>query len=269
MPNESGQPDDRKVYKAYIKPSNKTIIVLAVDPMEAMLLLTTRYGGAWEELKLEVVDDADLIWKETSDELDRLRLCLELCQKAAVGQDLGLDFADPLRKSTALSTVVELRAGLERYLEKNEDLALRIAYMSEILEVCKRLLGGEKHAQMTRPSPSHKEDKLVGILSAVRQLKKENELGYGSNREELDAGRDHLTVTGQFQSDKYPWCPVGFVPLKLTDVTAQDLLRTYAQRRQVSDSEFTCDLVEALDRLSDEVPEVAVPPVLDPDGGDA
>lgn len=65
-------------------------------------------------------------------------------------------------------------------------------------------------------------------------------------REELAEGRDHLTVTGTFQSDKYPWCPAGFVPLKLTDPAARDLLYEYARRRGAIDSEFERDLNEAL-----------------------
>ncbi len=66
------------------------------------------------------------------------------------------------------------------------------------------------------------------------------------HREELAEGRDHLTVTGTFQSDKYPWCPAGFVPLKLTDPAARDLLHEYARRRGAIDSEFERDLIEAL-----------------------
>lgn len=55
----------------------------------------------------------------------------------------------------------------------------------------------------------------------------------------------HL-VDGQFQSDKYPWAKPGFVPLKLTDRTAQDLLWEYAQRRRAVDAEFADDLEAAL-----------------------
>ena len=56
---------------------------------------------------------------------------------------------------------------------------------------------------------------------------------------------DHL-LEGEFQSDKYPWCLPGFVPLKLTDKTAQPLLRLYADRRKPVDAEFSEDLIEAL-----------------------
>ena len=66
------------------------------------------------------------------------------------------------------------------------------------------------------------------------------------HREELAEGRDHLTVTGTFQSDKYLWCPPGFVPLKLTDPAARDLLDEYARRRGAIDPEFNRDLREAL-----------------------
>lgn len=31
---------------------------------------------------------------------------------------------------------------------------------------------------------------------------------------------EHIDADGEFQSDKYPWCAPGFVPLKLTDPMA-------------------------------------------------
>jgi Lar family restriction alleviation protein len=65
-------------------------------------------------------------------------------------------------------------------------------------------------------------------------------------REPLVDGRDHLTVTGKFQSDKYPWAAAGFVPLKTTDPMARDLLATYAERRRAVDVAFADDLLEAL-----------------------
>ena len=65
-------------------------------------------------------------------------------------------------------------------------------------------------------------------------------------RLELKKGRDHLTVTNEFQSDKYPWCPAGFVPIKVTDPMAADLLSEYADRRRAIDAEFTRDLNDAL-----------------------
>ncbi len=66
-------------------------------------------------------------------------------------------------------------------------------------------------------------------------------------RLELQDGREHLTVNYEFQSDKYPWCPAGFVPLKVTDPMAGDLLLQYAHRRREVDGEFSRDLIEALD----------------------
>lgn len=65
-------------------------------------------------------------------------------------------------------------------------------------------------------------------------------------RLQLKEGREHLTVTDEFQSDKYPWCPAGFVPIKVTDPMAMDLLSEYADRRRVIDAEFTRDLNDAL-----------------------
>lgn len=62
---------------------------------------------------------------------------------------------------------------------------------------------------------------------------------------EPDPGHPHL-IGGEFQSDKYPTCPRGKVPLSVKDPTAQDLLWTYAQRRRAVDAEFSTDLETAL-----------------------
>ena len=56
---------------------------------------------------------------------------------------------------------------------------------------------------------------------------------------------EHI-VNGCFQSDKYPTCPVGKVPLSTKDPMAQDLLWEYAQRRKEIDKEFSDDLEECL-----------------------
>jgi hypothetical protein len=56
----------------------------------------------------------------------------------------------------------------------------------------------------------------------------------------------HINADGLFQSDKYPTCPPGKVPLSVKDATAQDLLWTYAQRRRAMDAEFSADLEDAL-----------------------
>lgn len=55
----------------------------------------------------------------------------------------------------------------------------------------------------------------------------------------------HL-IDGKFQSDKYPTCPPGKVPLSIKDPMAQDLLWQYAQRRRAVDAEFAEDLETAL-----------------------
>ncbi len=57
--------------------------------------------------------------------------------------------------------------------------------------------------------------------------------------------RPHI-VDGEFQSDKYPTCPRGKVPLSVNDPTAQDLIWEYAQRRRIVDAEFSDDLEHAL-----------------------
>ena len=55
----------------------------------------------------------------------------------------------------------------------------------------------------------------------------------------------HL-VNGKFQSDKYPTCPPGKVPLSVEDPMAQDLLWIYSLRRLKVDKEFSIDLETAL-----------------------
>lgn len=57
--------------------------------------------------------------------------------------------------------------------------------------------------------------------------------------------RPHL-IDGEFQSDKYPTTPRGKVPLSVKDLSAQDLLWEYAQRRRVVDADFSADLEAAL-----------------------
>lgn len=56
---------------------------------------------------------------------------------------------------------------------------------------------------------------------------------------------EHL-VDGTFKSDKYPWCPAGFVALKLTDKDAQPFLWGYAESHRGRDRSFTEDLQAAL-----------------------
>ncbi len=56
---------------------------------------------------------------------------------------------------------------------------------------------------------------------------------------------EHI-INGHFQSDKYPTCPAGKVPLSTKDPLAQDLLWEYAQRRKEIDQEFSNDLEECL-----------------------
>jgi len=57
---------------------------------------------------------------------------------------------------------------------------------------------------------------------------------------------EHINADGEFQSDKYPWCKPGFVPLKLTDPMAKSVLWEYADRREAVDSEFAKDLKACL-----------------------
>jgi hypothetical protein len=69
----------------------------------------------------------------------------------------------------------------------------------------------------------------------------------------------HINEKGEFQSDKYPSCPAGKVPLSVRDASAQDLLLEYARRRRPIDAEFSDDLEAALRKAGYE--EKVQPPV--------
>lgn len=58
---------------------------------------------------------------------------------------------------------------------------------------------------------------------------------------------EHLTADGEFKSDKYDWCPPGFLPLKFTDKKARDLLWLYAERWKKDDPIFAEDIKQALE----------------------
>jgi len=58
----------------------------------------------------------------------------------------------------------------------------------------------------------------------------------------MSEAHPHINAEGKFQSDKYPPCPAGKVPLSTEDPTAQDLLWEYAQRRREVDEQFSDDL---------------------------
>ncbi len=62
----------------------------------------------------------------------------------------------------------------------------------------------------------------------------------------LKRTRPHIDALDRFQSDKYPTCPPGKVPLSVEDPTAQSLLWEYAQRRRELDAAFADDLEYAL-----------------------
>lgn len=55
----------------------------------------------------------------------------------------------------------------------------------------------------------------------------------------------HL-IDGEFKSDKYDWCPPGFLALKLSDRFAQPLIWQYANQREIDDKELAQDLKAAL-----------------------
>lgn len=100
-----------------------------------------------------------------------------------------------------------------------------------------RHCGGEGHVHGTcAPTP----DNPDGVTDAVCAR---------CNGSGLAKKGPHLIQTSegvQFQSDKYPACPTGKVPLSVKDKMAQDILWEYAQRRRQIDTEFSDDLEWAL-----------------------
>ncbi len=65
----------------------------------------------------------------------------------------------------------------------------------------------------------------------------------------------HINDNGEFQSDKYPTCPPGKVPLSVKDRSAQDLLWEYQERHRAVDKEFSDDLASALHAAGFEPPD--------------
>jgi len=71
---------------------------------------------------------------------------------------------------------------------------------------------------------------------------------YIVHRRKREPESEHINADGKFQSDKYPTCPAGKVPLSTGDPMAQDLLREYARRRESVDKKFSEDLLVCLER---------------------
>ena len=51
----------------------------------------------------------------------------------------------------------------------------------------------------------------------------------------------HINKDGEFKSDKYKWCPPGFVAFKFTDELAWEPIMDYANRTK--DKELAIDLI--------------------------
>lgn len=114
-------------------------------------------------------------------------------------------------------------------------------------------LQSEREVMRASISPDWRDhEKARGKLSLMleraerAEAERDAAVAWAGRRESLRSGRDHLTINGKFQSDKYPWCAAGFVPLKIGDPMATDLLADYARRRGAVDKEFERDLLEAL-----------------------
>ena len=66
----------------------------------------------------------------------------------------------------------------------------------------------------------------------------------------------HLTDSGEFKSDKYPWCPEGFFALKVSDSVAQACMLFYAEL--TSDAELADDLRQVVSHQRREAIENAL-----------
>jgi hypothetical protein len=105
---------------------------------------------------------------------------------------------------------------------------------AELLEACRRVL---------EASDDEYEEAVGELTRAVLRI-------HGEARH-TDHAQEHL-VRGPggevfFQSDKHPWCPAEFVPLKLTDSDARMVLEVYGQMHGRRDAFFAADLQEAID----------------------
>ena len=94
------------------------------------------------------------------------------------------------------------------------------------------------------------DEQIVEARACADTMQAEGRTWADSPREEVVG---HL-VGGTFQSDKYRWCPRGFVPLKITDKDAQPQLWAYAQAHRERDPQFSDDLETALRNAGYEPP---------------
>lgn len=124
---------------------------------------------------------------------------------------------------------------------ENRQLRCQIDAFAPITQAREELateLGLPKNAEMPALV-----DRLVLAPEELQKWRKEAEQPV----EPPDPGHHHL-IKGEFQSDKYPTCPRGKVPLSVKDKDAQPLLWHYAQLRRPVDSDFAMDLEIALKR---------------------
>lgn len=74
--------------------------------------------------------------------------------------------------------------------------------------------------------------------------------GYPRYEEHGEPVGDHLVDAPDgeiyFRSDKYWWAPAEFVPMKLADRHARQVLQVYAEMHRARDEAFSDDLVEAI-----------------------
>lgn len=115
-----------------------------------------------------------------------------------------------------------------------------------------------------KPDPLCGEDLQVVQEHLEQALVRDDHDAADADASESGAGRDrpHIDSEGRFQSDKYPWCKPDFVPLKVSDEMARDLLVRYAERHREVDPQFADDLlyrmsafVCGLDKRDDPTPD--------------
>ena len=121
----------------------------------------------------------------------------------------------------------------------------RIPYRTHLLDAARFVLDGDARWSSSLTRSSYPVGSYDVFANAVRLIAGRPLVPAPTPTPTPDPGHPHL-VGGEFQSDKYPTCPRGKVPLSTKDATAQDLLWRYAQRHRKVDAAFADDLQTAL-----------------------
>lgn len=139
-------------------------------------------------------------------------------------------------------------AHLKRQLEKTQNAREKVNLVRENILLKRRAANAEAHVAWLRDAMDHARSELnvaVNMESLNNAANAHDVLGKalaGDGGQKVLMSAPHINAAGEFQSDKYPWCHAGFVPLKLTDPMARPVLWEYARQRESVDKEFSDDL---------------------------